>query len=99
MSLLSTDITKVKRLSLREVKLPAPDLKAKPLEIEPIILIDTLIEGENSYTREDIIERIIDATRIDQDRAEAQFNSLLKSGFLAQCINPQRYYLAASTPY
>jgi hypothetical protein len=27
MSLLSTDITKLKRLSLREVKLPAPEIK------------------------------------------------------------------------
>ena len=31
MSLLSTDITKVKRLSLKEVKLPAPELR----DIEP----------------------------------------------------------------
>jgi len=33
MSLLSTDITKVKRLSLREVKLPAPELRVEPTTI------------------------------------------------------------------
>jgi len=31
MSLLSTDITKVKRLSLREVKLPAPESRVEPI--------------------------------------------------------------------
>jgi hypothetical protein len=31
MSLLSTDITKVKRLSLKEVKLPAPELRVEPI--------------------------------------------------------------------
>jgi len=36
MSLLSTDITKVKRLSLREVKLPAPELRVEP--ITPILV-------------------------------------------------------------
>jgi hypothetical protein len=36
MSLLSTDITKVKRLSLREVKLPAPERKVEP--ITPILV-------------------------------------------------------------
>jgi len=36
MSLLSTDITKVKRLSLREVKLPTPELRVKP--ITPILV-------------------------------------------------------------
>jgi hypothetical protein len=31
MSLLSTDITKVKRLSLREVRLPAPERRVEPI--------------------------------------------------------------------
>jgi hypothetical protein len=35
MSLLSTDIAKVKRLSIREVKLPAPEVEAiKPIQVE-----------------------------------------------------------------
>lgn len=34
MSLLSTDITKIKRLSLKEVKLPAQEIKAQPLQVE-----------------------------------------------------------------
>jgi hypothetical protein len=34
MSLLSTDITKVKRLSLQEVKLPAPTVEPTPIQAE-----------------------------------------------------------------
>lgn len=34
MSLLSTDITKVKRLSLREVKFPAPELSVDSIQVE-----------------------------------------------------------------
>ena len=34
MSLLSTDITKVKRLSIREVKLPAPEEIVEPKQVE-----------------------------------------------------------------
>ena len=46
MSLLSTDITKVKRLSLKEVKLPAPELR----DIEPT----PPIKVERPPTDEDI---------------------------------------------
>ncbi len=36
MSLLSTDITKVRKLSLKEVKLPAPEPRVEPLQDEPV---------------------------------------------------------------
>ena len=48
MSLLSTDITKVKRLSLREVKLPAPELRVGPI---------TLSQVEQPLTDEEIAYR------------------------------------------
>jgi hypothetical protein len=49
MSLLSTDITKVKRLSLREVKLPAPETKVEP--ITPIQVESPPTDEETAYSR------------------------------------------------
>lgn len=62
MSLLSTDITKVKRLSLREVRLPAPELR-----VEPPIQVKRPPSGEEiAYSKlvainplvEDLVERL-----------------------------------------
>jgi hypothetical protein len=166
MSLLSTDITKVKRLSLREVKLPTterrvgpitpilverpptdeeiaysklvainplieelverldlvsittgerirkvelredikphPEPKVKAQEIDKpklIALAQRVIEGENSYSREEIIERIKEATNVNQERAERGFILMLQAGAIEQTINPELYYLTGSTPF
>ena len=163
MSLLSTDITKVKRLSLREVKLPAlevdpialiqverppseeeiaysklvainplieelverldlvsiktgerikkvelreeykphPEPKVKAKEIDKpklIALAHRVIEGENSYSREDIIERIKEATNVNQERADRGFNLILQAGAIEPTLG-DRYYLTGSTPF
>ena len=166
MSLLSTDIAKVKRLSLREVKLPTTERKVEPITpilverpptdeeiaysklvaINPLIeelverldlvsittgerikkvelredikphpeteikakeidkpklisLAQRVIEGENSYTKEEIIERIKEATNVNQERAERGFNLILQAGAIEQTINPELYYLVGSTPF
>ncbi len=164
MSLLSTDITKVKRLSLKEVKLPAKEPKVetapKEVEIPPtdeeiaysrFILInptiETLVErlnlvssetgerikkvelpeeyiklpepevkskevdkpkllalalrilnGERTYTKEDVIGRIIADMKVNQERAEKGFNLLLQVGAI-QPVGWGRYYLTGSTPF
>jgi hypothetical protein len=164
MSLLSTDITKVKRLSLKEVKLPAPEPKVetapKEVEIPPtdeeiaysrFILInptiETLVErlnlvssetgerikkvelpeeykklpepevkskevdkpkllalalrilnGERTYTKEDITGRIVADMKVNQERAEKGFNLLLQVGAI-QPVGWGRYYLTGSTPF
>ena len=163
MSLLSTDIAKVKRLSLREVKLPTPERRVEPITpilverpptdeeiaysklvaINPIIeelverldlvsiktgerikkvelredikpqpeikakeidkpkliaLAHRVIEGENSYSREDIIERIKEATNVSQERAERGFNLILQAGAIEPTLG-DRYYLTGSTPF
>lgn len=165
MSLLSTDIAKVKRLSLREVKLPAPEVKEpeiKPIQVEkpptdeeiaysklvainPLIeelverldlvsittgerikkvelreeykphpepkikaqeidrpkliaLAQRVIEGENSYTKEEIIERIKEATNVSQERAERGFNLILQAAAIEPTLG-DKYYLTGSTPF
>lgn len=162
MSLLSTDITKVKRLSLREVKLPAPELRVEPItpilverpptdeeiaysklvainplieelverldlvsiktaerirkvelreDIKPhpeptqeidkpklIALAQRVIKGENSYSKEEIVARIKEATNVSQDRAERGFNLILQAGGIEPTLG-DRYYLTGSTPF
>ena len=166
MSLLSTDITKVKRLSLKEVKLPAPELRdieptppikverpptdeeiaySKLVAINPLLeelverldlvsiktgerirkvelredikphpepeikaqeidkpkliaLAQRVIEGENNYSREEIVTRIKEATNVSQERAERGFNLILQAGAIEPTLG-DRYYLAGSTPF
>ena len=64
MSLLSTDIAKVKRLSLREVKLPAPEIRVEP--ITPILVERPPTDEEIAYSKlvainpliEELVERL-----------------------------------------
>jgi hypothetical protein len=163
MSLLSTNIAKVKRLSLREVKLPAPERRVEtitpilverpPLDeeiaysklvaINPIIeelverldlvsiktgkrirkvelredikpqpepelreidkpkliaLAQRIIEGDNSYSKEDVIAKIKEATNVNQERADKGFNLILQAGAL-ELTPGGMYYLTGSTPF
>jgi hypothetical protein len=165
MSLLSTDITKVKRLSLREVKLPAPELRVEPITpimverppsderiaysklvaINPLLeeLVDTfdlvsnttgerikkvklkedikplpepdikaqeidkpklialaqrVLKDVESYTKEEVIERIVEATKVTKERAERGFNLILQAGAI-ETTEGERYYLTGSTPF
>jgi hypothetical protein len=160
MRLLSTDISKVKRLSLREVKLPAPEVEpitikverpptdeeiaySKLVAINPLVeelvkrldlvsittgerlnkvevrdeykphpkvkaqeldkprliaLAQRVIEGESSYTKEEVIERIKEATNVNQERAEVGFNLILQAGAIEPTLR-DRYYLTGSTPF
>ncbi len=162
MSLLSKDITKVKRLSLREVKLPAPERRIEPITTErpptdeeiaysklvainPLIeelverldlvsiktgerikkvelrehikphpepeikaqeidkpkliaLAQRVIEGENSYSKEEVIAKIKEATNVSQERAERGFNLILQAGAIEPTLG-DNYYLTGSTPF
>jgi len=146
MSLLSENIAKVKRLPLREVKLPAPAIKepGKAITLEeitysrllakyPLIneLVETLdlvslqtgerirrvevkdepvdssrlialackiLQPENSYSQEEVITRLQEATKVSPERAERGFNLMREAG----AIEPTpggRYYLPGSTPF
>ena len=152
MSLRSVDISKVRRLSLRDVKLPATEVRvdtptlridrpptdeeitySKIIDSNPLIekLVDRLklvsnttgerlrkvdlpaqeinkpqlialakrfIEKDNSYTKEEVIERIKEATKVTQDRAEKGFNLILQAGAI-ELTQGERYYLTGSNPF
>lgn len=87
MSLLSTDITKVKRLSLREVRLPAPDSR-----------VDLITLVERPPTDEEIVARLKEATNVNQERAEIGFKLMLQAGAL-ETTPVETYYLINSTPF
>jgi hypothetical protein len=160
MSLRSTDITKVKRLSLKELRLPVTERRGEPgtppilvekpptdeeiaysklvasnplieelverldlvssntgeririvelrEDIEPpkemdktklIALAQALIAGETSYSKEELIARIKEATKVTPERSERGFNLMLQAGAIEQTINPELYYLGGSTPF
>lgn len=154
MSLLSTDITRVKKISLRGLKLPAAkrkEVQATPLTVEPKQLpteeeiaysamvednpfiedlVETLdlvsdntgkrirkvdqsipleepkllaisqqvIQPEMSYSKQDIIDRVIQINQISSEQADKGFNLLLQTGYLEPTPGG-RYYLASSTPF
>jgi len=146
MSLLSENIAKVKRLPLREVKLPAPEIKepgkaitreeatySKLLAKYPLLeeLVETLdlvslqtgermrrvevrdepvdssrlialaskiLQTENSYSLEEVISRLQEATKVNQERAERGFKLMLQVGAIKPTVG-ERYYLPGSTPF
>jgi hypothetical protein len=92
---------RIKKVELIEDIKPHPELKVKAQEIDRpklIALAQRVIEGENSYSREEIIERIKEATNVNQERAEKGFNLILQARALEPTLG-DRYYLTGSTPF
>ena len=92
---------RIKKVELREEykPLPAPKIKAQEIDKPKLIaLAQSLIEVENSYTKEEIIERIKQATNVSQERAEVGFNLILKAGAVETTLG-DRYFLINSTPF
>ena len=91
----------IKKVELREEYKPHPELEVKAQEIDKpklIALAQRVIEGENSYTKEEIIERIIKATNVGRERAKRGFNLILQAGAIEPTL-VDRYYLTGSTPF
>ena len=92
---------RIRKVELREDIKPHPEPKVKAQEIDRpklIALAQRVIEGENSYSREEIIERIKEATNVNQERADRGFNLILQAGAIEPTLG-DRYYLTGSTPF
>jgi hypothetical protein len=92
---------RIKKVELREDIKPHPEPEVKAQEIDKpklIALAQRVIEGENSYSKEDIIARIKEATNVSQERAERGFNLILQAGAIEPTLG-DRYYLTGSTPF
>jgi hypothetical protein len=152
-SLLSIDITKVRRLSIKDIKLPTTERRVDPITpvsverpltdediaygklvaINPLIeelverldlvsitpgerikkvelqenikphpiQIDSVIkvlEPENSYTKEEVINRIVNKVQVGIKRAETIFYNSLYLKEITKTIG-DRYHLTGSTPF
>lgn len=64
-----------------------------------IALAQRVIAGERSYTKSQIIELIMEATKVNQDRAEIGYKLMIETGAIEQTLNPELYYLGGSTPF
>ena len=60
-------------------------------------LASEILDKENSYSSEDIINLINDKTKVGKERAEKGFNLMVKNNILEEGSN--RYYLQGSTPF
>lgn len=94
---------RIKKIELREEYKPHPDpepeTKAQEIDKPKLIaLAQRVIEGENSYSKEEIIERIKETTNVSQERAERGFNLILQAGAIEPTLG-DRYYLTGSTPF
>jgi len=92
---------RIRKVELREDIKPHPEPEIKAQEIDKpklIALAQRVIEGENSYSREEIIERIKEVTNVSQERAERGFNLILQAGAIEPTLG-DRYYLTGSTPF
>jgi len=148
MSLSSIDIAKVKRLSLREAKLPAKQetpvelitapqslseeqiayttmvtkypllealvssldlvynktekrekIKPQPIDINKLRKITERVLSRNtSYTKEEVINRIQQSTKVERDRAERGFILMVEAGII-ETANQELYCLGGSTPF
>ena len=148
MSLSSIDIKKVKRLSLREAKIPvkqetsvelntAPqspsdeevmyetmiskypllealvasldlvliktekreEVKSQPIDINKLRKITERVLSRNtSYTKEEVIYRIQQTTKVDRDRVERGFTLMVEAGVI-ETANQELYCLGGSTPF
>jgi hypothetical protein len=86
MSLLSTDITKVKRLSLREVKLPTPELRVEP--ITPILVERPPSDEEIAYSKLVVINPLIKELVERLDLVSIKTGERIKKVELREDIKP-----------
>lgn len=80
-----------------EIKPPTPP--AAPIDKPKLIgLAYKIIEGENNYSKEGLINLIKEATNVTPERAAAGFNLFLENGII-NSTHVGRFYLAGSTPF
>jgi hypothetical protein len=92
---------RIKKVDLREDNKPHPEKEVKAMELDKpklIALAQRVIEGENSYSKEEVVDRIKEATDVSQERAERGFSFMLQAGAIKPTLG-DKYYLISSTPF
>jgi hypothetical protein len=92
---------RINKVDLREDNKPHPDTEVKAQELDKpklIALAQRVIKGENSYSKEEVIDRIKEDTNVTQERAERGFSFMLQAGAIKPTLG-DKYYLISSTPF
>lgn len=96
---LSNSYRKAELLGILSEKGKAAERKKPDTKEDKILRIAReVIAEQNSYTKEEIIERIITAKGISRSRAENGFNLMAEAGIIEPTLG-DKYYLAGSTPF
>ena len=81
---------------LRRVDITQPP---RPVDRSRLIALATeILEPENSYSQEEVISRLQEATKVSPERAERGFNLMREAGAIEPTAG-ERYYLPGSTPF
>jgi hypothetical protein len=86
------------RIKIVDIPHPEPEKKTEIDKPKLIALAQRLLKGETSYSKEELIAIIKEATNVNQDRAEKGFNLILQAGAI-EIIIGGRYCLIGSTPF
>jgi hypothetical protein len=86
------------RIKRVDIPHPEPEKKTEIDRPKLIALAQRLLKGETSYSKEELIAIIKEATNVSQERAEKGFNLILQAGAI-EIIIGGRYCLTGSTPF
>jgi nucleoid DNA-binding protein len=87
---------RIKKVNIAHIK---PEVKAQEIDnFKLIALAQRIIERENSYTKDEVIDKIKEATNVSQERAEKGLNLILQAGAI-EIIPGERYIIKGSTPF
>ncbi len=87
-----------KEAEIRPQEAPQPQIKGRPGRTLREIAL-SILEPQNSYTREEVVNRIQEGTGVSQERAENGFNKMLEAGELEEVPDLGVYLLRGSTPF
>ncbi len=82
-----------------EIERPGEALKKPKDNSKLSSLAQRLLPGADSISKEEIIARLQEETKVNQGRAEIGFNMMLEAGIIIQVNQLNKYYLQGSTPF
>jgi hypothetical protein len=87
---------------IREVELkPEYRQERTPPQVDKtklLALAQRTLQGETTYSRSDVVARIMEATTVSSERANRGFTMMLQAGVIEPTLE-DNYYLTGSTPF
>ena len=88
----------IKRLELIDIEIIKPQ-NQKITHNQIIPLSKQILKEQRCYSKNDIISKIIEITKVSLETAENSFDLMLKMGAIEKINKPELYYLGSSTPF